>query len=852
MKKDRWLKIERIIDQLLDAPVQDREKIINQGCADNQGLKSEVIQLLSSIEKADNFLNKFTESKNNILSSVNNKSNSSSDVNFLNKIVDNYRILEKIGTGGMGIVFLAERSDGVFNKKVAIKLMLREFVVPEIEKQFSSEIQILANLKHPGIARLLDGGIFDGLPYLVMEYVDGTPIDQYCDDNRLTISERVELFTSVLQIVEYAHNNLVIHSDLKPDNIFIDKDGNVKILDFGIAQLEKENKDLPLSASNKHFYSPKYASPEQMQNQGVSVQSDIFSAGLLLQKLLTDQLPYDLANKTLEEIRNIKLAGVQKTASRNFRFLAHFEQEKIAKYRKTKARKVTKELSSDLDDILLKSQEPNQENRYSSAGEFKHDLNAWQNCFPILSKQNSSFYRSSKFIKRNGKPLTITAAILVLISFFGVHSLNQIKSERNIALTEKLKAEEMSTFMIELFEVTNPGISSPDDISARDLLHHGLKQSENINNPEIRAGVLTTLGNAFTKISDYKTAENVLTEAIEINLSTVGENSTATADAIFNSGTNHSKNYMWHLALPEFKKAHNIYSSQYHSHHDKVLKSLSKLGIAMLNAGDSDSARVYIETAYDRMQETGTPNSPELLQAMHDYAYYLGGNNLHEQSIEIYNAVIKGYTEISSSDNYRLAEPYNELASIYRKMENYPLAVEYFKKSLDISIQNYGEDHLITLRVNMNLITPLFELGKFDEAESKFENNIELMRKRFSEQHWRTGGAYGAYGVYFMKRREYEKADSLFRINLSVYQDAIGPDHIWTAYAEGAVSAANRFLHNHAVADSLYSKHLAVYRERYPDFTDDHRRQLKRLREMYLNADENYKEITEDYNSLLQ
>ena len=730
--------------------------------------------------------------------------------------------------------------------------MLREFVTLEIKEQFNSEIQILANLKHPGIASLLDGGNFEGVPYLVMEYVNGTPIDQYCDDNLLTVSDRVELFISVLQIVNYAHNNLVIHRDLKPDNIFIDRDGNVKILDFGIAKLEKENDDYALTTPKRHFYSPKYASPEQMQSQNVSIQSDIFSAGLLLQKLLTNQLPFDLSDKKIEEIRKIKVSGVNTKAPQVFSHLSNSEQTEIASNRNTTPRRLKKILSSEIADILLKSQQSDQKNRYTTTTDFINDLKAWKNDFPVSAKKQTSFYTSSKFIKRNRKPLTLTVAILILTTIFGIHSFNQIKSERNIAISEMSKAEEMSSFLIELFDITDPTLSSPDDISARELLTYGLEQSENINNPEIRGGILTALGNAFTKISDFETAENILSEAVDINISTAGKNSVATADAIFNRGINHSENVMWHLALPEFKKAHSIYSLHYHSHHEKTLNSLSKLGLAMLNTGNPDSARVYIETAYDRMRETGTPNSSEFLKVMKDYAYYHAGNKSFEESIKYYEAVIEGYTEIGSSEDYRLAKPYNELASIYKILENYPMAERYFKKSLDLSIRKYGEDHLFTKLVKMNLIDPLFKLGKFEEAEFYLENNIEILTERFSKKHWRTGGAYGAYGMYSMRKGEYEKADSLFRINLSIFQEAIGPDHIWTAYAEGAVSAANRFLNNHIVADSLYAKHLAVYQDRYPDFNNDHVNQLKRLRLMYMSNNENYERIIEEYTSLLQ
>jgi len=252
------------------------------------------------------------------------------------------------------------------------------------------------------------------------------------------------------------------------------------------------------------------------------------------------------------------------------------------------------------------------------------------------------------------------------------------------------------------------------------------------------------------------------------------------------------------------------------------------------------------------MQDTRDANSPELLDTMVDYAYYLGSTNSHEESIEMLNSVLDSYLEIGLENHFRLIKPYHYTAINYRHLGQYEKAVENYKKALTISKNTIGEDHLTTRRIRSNLINPLSRLGEHDSVVYHYKRNIELMENRFSYNHWRTGQALGAYGGYQKSLGNYQEALTLYEKNLEIYQEAIGPDHIWTAYVEGALAAINRFLNNHSEADRLFERHIEIYRERYPDYNNDHIGQIRRLIRMYENAEGDYDDIIELYGKLLE
>ena len=286
MNPERWKQVRDVLEAALPLPPAERGAFLAKACSNDQELRDEVESLLRSHEQAGTvFLAKPAADLNVALNQPEPQSN------WVGRFIGVYRILEQIGHGGMGEVYSAVRADGQFEKQVAIKLVRSGYDTSELLQRFLHERQILASLDHPNIARLYDGGTTDdGIPYLVMELIEGTPIDQYCDQKELSINDRLQLFTQVCAAVQYAHQRLVIHRDIKPGNILVTKDGIPKLLDFGIAKILNTSSAAETTAVRP--MTPEYASPEQIRGEPITTATDVYSLGVVLYRLLTGHSPY--------------------------------------------------------------------------------------------------------------------------------------------------------------------------------------------------------------------------------------------------------------------------------------------------------------------------------------------------------------------------------------------------------------------------------------------------------------------------------------------------------------------------------------------------------------------------------
>lgn len=311
MNSERWKKIQEIFETVLQKASEERDTFLKESCGSDTELYEEVSSLLAADDESKSILEgaAIDAVKTNFFDDLTEK------LSAEGKQIGKYRLLERIASGGMGAVYLAERTDGQFEHKVAVKLIKPGMDSEQIIKRFQNERQILANLDHPNIAQLLDGGLMEGnLPYFTMEYVEGEPIDEYCDKNQLKIKERLDLFRTVCDAVQYAHRNLVIHRDLKPGNILVTSDGTVKLLDFGIAKVFGDDEDaLQISALTQQglkVMTPEYASPEQVQGKTVNTSTDIYSLGVILFQLLTGKHPFQLKDKSQSQIEKIILEEI--------------------------------------------------------------------------------------------------------------------------------------------------------------------------------------------------------------------------------------------------------------------------------------------------------------------------------------------------------------------------------------------------------------------------------------------------------------------------------------------------------------------------------------------------------------
>jgi serine/threonine protein kinase len=404
----------------------DREAFLKANCAADDELHCEVSALLSAHESAGDFIQQPALVDVGLVSRAEDPDQSA----FIGQRIGPYEIVREIGHGGMGTVFLAVRADDQYRKQVAIKLVNRGMDTDTILRRFMMERQILANLEHPSIAGLLDGGsTADVLPYFVMEYIEGQPIDEYCDAKRFTTAQRLELFRQVCAALQYAHQNLVVHRDIKPSNILVTAEGVPKLLDFGIAKLlspgwAAETGDL--TASMQVLMTPAYASPEQLRGLSITTASDVYSLGVVLYELLSGHHPYHLSSRQPEEVAQVILReeplkpSIAITRTEEMRPTGRTETatitpESVSRARESTVDKLRRRLSGDLDNIVLKALRKEPQRRYASVQEFSEDIRRHLEGLPVTATPDTFSYRAGKFIQRNKASVLAAAAVVLTL-----------------------------------------------------------------------------------------------------------------------------------------------------------------------------------------------------------------------------------------------------------------------------------------------------------------------------------------------------------------------------------------------------------------------------------------------------
>lgn len=441
MSPERWQKIEAVFQAAIDLPNPDRDAFLAVECGPDEELRLEVKKLLVSADSADGFIESpvwtdsgflNTTAKKEISASFGQNGDDPADA-YIGQIIGAYRLTKEIGRGGMGAVYLAERADGEFYQRVAIKLIKRGMDSDFIIRRFRHERQILASFEHPFIARLLDGGTTrDGVPYFVMEYVEGQTFYTYSDSNRLDVRERLKVFQKVCSAIEYAHTKQIVHRDIKPSNILINRFGSPKLLDFGIAKILDPNlihESINPTASMLRMMTPDYASPEQVQGLDVTPSSDIYSLGVLLFELLTGHRPYNFAGRALHEVSYVICNTMPTLPSRMIdeteTLLPHYTDRSIdfLEVRKTSKSRLASDLAGDLDNIIMKALSKDPGARYSSVSEFSKD---------ISRQLSGSKVTAPKYSARNAvefDPLLRTPADTKSLAVLPFTFLNLISSE---------------------------------------------------------------------------------------------------------------------------------------------------------------------------------------------------------------------------------------------------------------------------------------------------------------------------------------------------------------------------------------------------------------------------------------
>jgi eukaryotic-like serine/threonine-protein kinase len=445
MTAEQWLKVKELFQSAVERAPEERHAFLVDACKGDDLLVREVASLLKFDAQADAFIETpATAVVPELFTPQLSK--------FVGRRIGPYRIVKEIGQGGMGAVCLAERADQQYEQRVAVKLVRPGLDSAFITNRFLSERQILANLDHPNIANLLDGGTTeDGSPYLVMEFIDGLPIDRYCDVHRLSIRERLKLFITICAAVAHAHRNLIIHRDLKPSNVLVTDQGVPKLLDFGIAKiLSPDPSTAPTdhTAAHVRLMTPDYASPEQVRGDSITTSSDIYSLGVLLYKLLTGHHPYRVKKNLAKEIERVvceqdperpstivSRPGDGPSTNGNSRVTV--TPASVSSHRDTEPGKLRRLLGGDLDNIVLMAMRKEPQRRYLSVEQFSEDIHRHLEGLPVIARKDTLVYRTEKFVRRH--KFGVAAAALVLLTL--IAGIVGTAWQARVARSERARAE---------------------------------------------------------------------------------------------------------------------------------------------------------------------------------------------------------------------------------------------------------------------------------------------------------------------------------------------------------------------------------------------------------------------------
>ncbi len=548
MTPERWQQIQTLAEAALEIDTDARSDFLDQACDGDEALRREVEALLGSLDRVESFLEtpalgdfaRFRAAAGSgEPTTVARDSEWRPAESGPGQHVGPYRILHEIGHGGMGTVYAAARDDP-FEHRVAIKLIRPGMDSGSVAQRFRSERQILANLDHPNIARLLDGGTADdGRPYFVMELIEGERIDRYCDRERLPIRRRLDIFREVCAAVDYAHRNLVVHRDIKPSNILITRRGVPKLLDFGIAKL-LDDTDFPYTVEATRTglrpMTPPYASPEQLLGQAITTASDVYSLGVLLYMLLTGRLPYALAEPSPQEMQRALAEGQlprPSTAVNRPEGPDELSPDAVSRRRGTHPHQLRRRLAGDLDNIVLTALRREPERRYGSVALLAEDLRRHLEGLPVSARRDTFGYRAGKFLRRNKLAASIAGTSAALVLGFATTMAVQARQlarqrdrakaerdkadrERDKAHRERDRAEKVSTFLTDLFALADPEAGG-NTVTAREILDRGLDRIQELEDqPEAQVGLMSALGRIYRKLRLQEQATPLLEPEHEV------------------------------------------------------------------------------------------------------------------------------------------------------------------------------------------------------------------------------------------------------------------------------------------------------------------------------------------------
>ncbi len=688
------------------------------------------------------------------------------------RIIGKYRLLRRIGQGGMGVVYEAERSDGEFEQKVAVKLLRWGQAAEGADARFARERSILARLEHPGIARLLDGGkSSQGRPYLVMELVEGEPFDEYCDARRLSIEDRLGLFVDICHVVHYAHRQLVVHRDLKPSNILVDHQGRIRLLDFGIAKLLAEEEDEGLTQIGQQVMTPDFAAPEQIEGGQITTATDVWTLGLILHQLLTGRRPDPVkatSDDSAPQRPSSAIASRGSTSDSTEEALTE-----VASSRGLSPFRLRHRLKGDLDLIILQALRRRPEDRYASANALADDIQRHLDGFPISARNESLFLRSRAFIRRNrGAVAAVLAILLALVG--GFFSTLQQARERG---RQAQIAEGVSDFLVELFAGSDPGQALGSGPTALELLDRGAQQleSDSQSPSEIQARLMGEIGRVYFHLGRFQRAAHFAGLSLLQAQERYGWDSPKTS----------GPESLWGSCLWKLGRYREAETSLQHALRTQINsadelaagETLSAIGALYSSLGRHDEAEDIHRQALEISRRHFGPDSIETATDLQNIATVLWNQERLSEAETVARQALSMRLAITGPDSVATASSLQNLGAILLDQEKIAEAEDCFRQAVTLREKIYDGVHPNLAQSLSGLSNVLMKDGRRQESLELAERSVQINREVFGPDHSDLAIQLNNLGKRFYQLGDYEKAADSLREALAIWQRTLPPEH---------------------------------------------------------------------------
>jgi serine/threonine protein kinase len=765
MTPERWRRLQDIFHGAEGLDPAEQRRYLDDACAGDAELRQEAEALIASSGEAADLPDQVRQAAAAALGSG----------PPVGTRTGPYRIVKELGQGGMGRVFLAVRDDDQFQRRVAVKIA-HAAQAPELLSRFRSERQILAALDHPNMARLLDGGTTeDGVPYLVLEYVEGEPIDRYCDAQQLPVPERLQIFRAVCAAVHYAHQNLVVHRDLKPANVLVTPDGTPKLLDFGIAKLLKPEllAQAPLLTTALHRpMTPEYASPEQMRGEPVTTVSDVYSLGVLLYELLTGCRPLRLEGQSPTEFQRIVSEVEPERPSAAVLWPAEWADgrtaEERSRSRRTSPEKLRRTLEGDLDNILLMALRKAPARRYASAEQLSDDLRRQLEGLTVRARKDTIRYRTRKFIRRNRYWVGTAAAFFALVAGFGVNRAQLARAlaeQRDQARQEAETAQHVALFLQDVFRLADPDEEHGRTVTAREILDRAAERlgPPGQEGPEVHAALLDTIGNVYRHLGLYSRAEPLLQQALDERRATLGEDHLDTALSLLHMGELRREQSRPVEAETLLRSALRTRERLLGAQHLGTAEALEALGVALRDQRKSGEAESLLRRALALREAAG--NGPDvastldrLAEVLDDKGELAEAESLTRRALEI--------SRRRPGDHLDIARYLGRLGTILRRRGELKAAEAPLREALATRARLLGPDQPIVAFNLNNLANLLRDRGELASAEPLYRQSIGIYERVVGEEHLGLAAVRADLADLLVREGRLDEAEELFRRSL--------------------------------------------------------------------------------------